>query len=165
MNRKAIAIVCGVAALAIGWAVFRPELLFINERVSEGFPVAANVASVEMPMAKDAAVLAKGTFHGAAHETKGVATIYKLDDGKRVLRFTGFETSNGPDVRVLLTSADDANDDATVKSATRVEVAKLKGNVGDQNYELPNEIDLAKFKSVTIWCNRFNVNFGTAPLS
>jgi hypothetical protein len=51
-----------------------------------------------------------------------------------------------------------------VKNAGYVEVGKLKGNVGDQNYDLPAGVDLNKYKAVTIWCNRFSVNFATAPL-
>ncbi|MFO0829860.1 MAG: DM13 domain-containing protein [Phycisphaerales bacterium] len=176
MNRKALAIVGGVALLGIGWALFRPELLFIDSRVNEEFPVAAAVVPVDMPAesaapaamvddVKDAKKLSEGAFHGVAHETKGTATIYQLADGRRFLRFTGFETSNGPDVRVIMTTAEDAKDSDTIKNAKeRVELAKLKGNVGDQNYELPKDLDLSKFKSVTIWCNRFSVNFATAPL-
>jgi len=41
----------------------------------------------------------------------------------------------------------------------------LKGNKGDQNYVLPASADLGKYRAVTIWCARFGVNFGTAPLS
>jgi hypothetical protein len=51
-----------------------------------------------------------------------------------------------------------------VKQAGFVEVAPLKGNVGDQNYELPANIDLSKYRAATLWCRRFGVNFGTAPL-
>lgn len=175
MNRKVVALVAGAGLLVVGWAAFRPELLFIDQQVNEEFPVAAAVAMVDMPEStpsaemmqdmKDAKKLAEGTFHGVAHETKGTATIYQLADGRRFLRFTGFDTSNGPDLRVIMTTAADATDSDTIKNAKeRIELAKLKGNVGDQNYELPKDVDLAKFKSVTVWCNRFSVNFATAPL-
>jgi len=110
------------------------------------------------------ATLAAGSFHTNAHETKGTATIYRRSDGSRMLRLTNFETSNGPDVRVYLVAAPDVNDDATVKKAGFVELGKLKGNKGDQNYDVPASVDLAKYKAVTIWCARFNVNFGSAPL-
>jgi len=40
----------------------------------------------------------------------------------------------------------------------------MKGNTGDQNYDVPVSVDFAKYQAVTIWCARFNVNFGTAPL-
>jgi hypothetical protein len=45
-----------------------------------------------------------------------------------------------------------------------VELGKLKGNEGDQNYEIPAGTDLTKFRAVSIYCERFNANFGTAPL-
>jgi hypothetical protein len=93
-----------------------------------------------------------------------MAAIYQLADGKRVLRFTNFSTSNGPDVRVYLGKASDATDNDTVKNAGFVEIGPLKGNIGDQNYELPADLDLSQYHSVTVWCKRFNVNFATAPL-
>ena len=98
------------------------------------------------------------------HDTKGRVTIYSLPNGSRVLRLTEFATSNGPDVRVYLVAADDATDNATVTNAGFVELAALKGNKGDQNYGLPASVDLARYRTVTIWCRRFGVNFGSAPL-
>jgi hypothetical protein len=121
-------------------------------------------ASMTEPMPEGPTAIAAGVFHSNAHETKGTATIYRRADGMRVLRLTQFETSNGPDVRVYLVAAPDVNDDATVTRAGFVELGKLKGNKGDQNYEIPTPVDLAKYRSVTIWCKRFSVNFGTAPL-
>ena len=110
-------------------------------------------------------VLAKGEFHKVEKAGKGTATVYKLADGKRVLRLTGFETDNGPDLHIRLIAADDAKDTASVAKAEYVEVAKLKGNKGAQNYELPEKVDLDKYRVVSIWCNRFSVNFAAAPLT
>ena len=114
---------------------------------------------------EDAKVLAKGEFHNADKAGKGTATIYQLADGKRVLRLSDFETDNGPDLHVRLIAADDAKDTASVAKADYVEVARLKGNKGNQNYELPEKVDLGKYKVVSIWCNRFSVNFAAAPLT
>lgn len=115
---------------------------------------------------KQAKTLETGTFHGKVHQTSGRATIYQETDGKLVLRLTNFKTSNGPDVHVILVAAKDADDDANfLKNGTeRVELGKLKGNQGDQNYEVPAGTDLAKFKTVSIYCQRFNANFGAAPM-
>jgi hypothetical protein len=109
--------------------------------------------------------LAQGTFHSNAHETTGNATILSLGDGRRLLRLTSFSTSNGPDVRVYLVAAPDVMDDETVKRAGFVELGPMKGNKGDQNYEIPASVDLAQYRTVTIWCKRFSVNFGSAPLA
>lgn len=113
-----------------------------------------------------AKTLETGTFHGKVHNTSGRATIYEESDGRRILRLTNFKTSNGPDVHVVLIAVKDANDDADfLKSGTeRVELGKLKGNEGDQNYEIPAGTDLNKYRAVSIYCERFNANFGTAPL-
>jgi len=145
-----------IVALAL-WAAFRPERLIVNAKVNEAMPAGlANVSGT---------ILASGSFHSVAHGSKGTASIYQLMDGKRILRFTNFETSNGPDVHVYLVAADDASDSDTVKKAGFLELGSLKGNIGDQNYDIPAETDLAKYHAVTIWCKRFSVNFGTAPLT
>lgn len=166
MNRKAVAIVVAVAVAVVGWYLFRPERLFVNQKVNETLATESVGSATATPaVAAEPKELESGMFHGVAHTTKGTASIYALPDGKKVLRFTDFETSNGPDVQVYLVAAPDANDSETVKKAGFVHVGALKGNQGDQNYELPASVDLSKYKSVTIWCRRFGVNFGTAPLT
>jgi hypothetical protein len=109
-------------------------------------------------------VLARGEFHNAEKAGKGTATVYELASGKRVLRLTNFATDNGPDLHVRLIASDDAKDTASVANTDHVEVAKLKGNKGNQNYDLPADLNLARFRVVSIWCNRFSVNFAAAPL-
>jgi len=96
--------------------------------------------------------------------TEGTATIFQMGDGTRVLRLTSFSTSNGPDVHVYMVAADDAKDVATVQQAGFIDLGVLKGNIGDQNYSLSSDLDLAKYRAVSIWCKRFSVNFGAAEL-
>jgi hypothetical protein len=123
-------------------------------------------AQDNMQQSKEVKTVVTGTFHGKVHQTSGRATVYQEADGKLVLRLTNFKTSNGPDVHVILVAAKDADDDANfLKSDTaRLELGKLKGNEGDQNYEIPKGTDLSKFQTVSIYCERFNANFGAAPL-
>ena len=160
--------IAGLAvAGAIGWYLFRPELLFVKTKVNEGLPTpaAAQVAPTPGAETAGAALLFSGTFHSVAHETHGTATVHNLGNGRRVVRFTDFATSNGPDVRVYLVAAADASDNETVTKAGFIELGKLKGTEGDQNYEIPADLDLDKYRAVTIWCRRFSVNFATAPLT
>jgi hypothetical protein len=98
------------------------------------------------------------------HPTTGTATIYRLGDGSRILRFTNFRTSNGPDVHVYLVAVADAKDTETVKRAAFIDLGTMKGNIGDQNYPLSADFDLSKYRTVSIWCKRFAINFGAAPL-
>ena len=116
-------------------------------------------------MAQTGNIVATGTFHGAAHKTSGRATVYQSSNGE-ILRLTHFETSNGPNLHVILIAASDAEDNENFldKKVGRVELGQLKGNEGDQNYEIPAGTDLSKFKAVSIFCERYNANFGTAPL-
>jgi hypothetical protein len=158
MTRRNLIIVGGVIVIAGLWYAFRPELLFVSKEVNEKFPSGAQVAGGPM-------TLSKGNFKSLAHETKGLATIYKLADGKQALRLSEFETSNGPDVRVYLTAAEVERGSDAIKDAGFVDLGSMKGNKGDQNYDIPAGIDLSKYKSVTIWCARFGVNFGFASLS
>lgn len=156
MSVRKLGIAVALMAVVGAWYAFRPERLFIDQKVSEQFPIASAAAQPQ--------TLASGSFHSIAHETKGLATIYQLPDGKRTLRLTGFQTSNGPDVQVYLVAANDANDNDTVTRAGFLPLGALKGNIGDQNYEVASDVDLNKYRAVSIWCRRFGVNFGTAAL-
>ena len=147
--------IAAVAALT-AWYAFRPERLVVNQRVDEAMPGARGGSSAQP--------LESGTFYSILHPTAGTATIYQIGDGIRVLRLTSFRTSNGPDVHVYMVAADDAKDAATVQQAGFVDLGVIKGNIGDQNYMLGSDLDLAKYRSVSIWCKRFSVNFGAAAL-
>jgi hypothetical protein len=162
MQRKVIVIAASALVVAAGWYAFRPERLFIDQTVNEQFP--GGSIPVSAVAASPAKALYSGQFHGVAHESQGKAEVLQLQDGKRVLRLTEFETSNGPDVQLYLVASSDAKDNATVTNAGFVSLGALKGNKGDQNYEVPADVDFAKYQAVTIWCRRFGVNFGTAPL-
>jgi hypothetical protein len=156
--KRWIKIAIPVAAIALlgAWYVFRPERLVVNRNVNEAMPSA--------PGASSAQPLESGRFYSILHPTEGTATIYQMGDGTRVLRFTSFSTSNGPDVHVYMVAADDAKDSATVEKAGFVDLGVIKGNIGDQNYTLGSDLDLTKYRAVSIWCKRFSVNFGAAVL-
>ncbi|MGB2602598.1 MAG: DM13 domain-containing protein [Candidatus Sulfotelmatobacter sp.] len=146
-----------VAVVAfLAWYVFRPERLVVNRRVDEAMPAAQGSSSPQP--------LISGQFYSILHPTAGTATIYQMGDGTRVLRFTDFSTSNGPDVHVYMVASGDAKDAATVQQAGFIDLGVIKGNLGDQNYTLGTDLDLSKYRAVSIWCKRFSVNFGAAAL-
>ena len=145
-----------VVAVLVAWYAFRPERLLVNRRVNEAMPTAQGDLSPQP--------LVSGRFYSILHPTEGTATIYRTGDGARVLRLTSFRTSNGPDVHVYMVAADDAKDVATVQQAGFIDLGVLKGNIGDQNYVLGGDLDLGKYRAVSIWCKRFSVNFGAAAL-
>src|SRR5437879_8694789 len=145
--------VAAVAAL-VAWYAFRPERLVVNRRVDEALPTAQG--------GRSARPLETGRFYSILHPTEGTATIFQMGDGTRVLRLTSFSTSNGPDVHVYMVAADDAKDVATVQKASFVDLGVIKGNIGDQNYTLGSDLNLAKYRAVSIWCKRFSVNYGAA---
>ena len=112
-------------------------------------------------------LLARGTFLSHEHATSGTVRVVALPDGRRVLRIEDLDTSNGPDLRVWITDAPVLPGRAgwfVFDDGEHVELGRLKGNRGSQNYDLPASVDLARLTGLTIWCDRFNVSFGGAAL-
>jgi hypothetical protein len=156
-QRKWIVIAIGLPILVAAWWAFRPEKLWINEKVDEPAPFASTL---------DPQPLYTGRLEGKAHQTSGRATIYRGLDGKQYLRLTDFTTSNGPDVHVILARSDDKDVEQEIVKGDldRIELGALKGNQGDQNYDLPATADLTKYSAVVIYCERFHAIFGLARL-
>lgn len=111
-------------------------------------------------------VLERGKFHDAdsVHRGSGDALLYRLTDGSHLLRLEDFKVTNGPDLAVYLVKHADPSNPGEVTSGF-LSLGKLKGNVGNQNYEIPAGTDLSEFNSAVIWCELFGVLFSTAPLS
>ncbi len=109
----------------------------------------------------------RGMFRDADgfHRGEGSATIYRLADGSRVLRFEDFRVTNGPDLRVLLVAHPDPQGRSDVQNSASVELDRLKGNVGSQNYPIPPDVSPDDYGSVVIYCRPFQVVFSVAPLS
>jgi Electron transfer DM13 len=154
---KWILVAIGLPILVAAWWAFRPEKLWINQKVNEAAPFASS---------GDPQPLYTGRLEGKAHQTSGRATIYKTPDGKQYLRLTDFSTSNGPDVHVLLAQSGDQslNQEIVKGQLDSVELGPLKGNRGDQNYDLPASVDLQKYNAAVIYCERFHAVFGVARL-
>ena len=101
------------------------------------------------------------------HSTTGTVRILQRPDGSRLLTLENLDTSNGPDVHVWLSAAHVVEGPAgwfTAGSADYYDLGLIKGNQGNQVYEIPAEVDLAKYKSVDLWCVQFSVSFGAAEL-
>ena len=108
---------------------------------------------------KPIAMLYEGNFVGVndgIHNAEGKAKVIPLDDGSSILRLEDFESTNGPDLYVYLSTDE--------KASNFVSLGRLKANAGNQNYELPENIDLSKHNKVLIWCQAFSVLFGSAEL-
>ncbi|MCB9452025.1 MAG: DM13 domain-containing protein [Anaerolineaceae bacterium] len=118
-----------------------------------------------MPEMTDPVVVASGSFItiDVIHGAEGTATVYQLPDDSRVLRFEDFRVTNGPDLHVILTKNPDPRDAAAV-GTDYIDLGKLKGNVGSQNYDIPAGIDLNEYQAVVIYCVPFHVVFSTATL-
>ena len=138
-----------IAAVVVVW--FEPQQLFLDDRVSE------RSVTVE-------AELASGTLVSLDHETSGDVRVVDSGGGRRVVRLEAFATENGPDLYVYL-STNPADGDEGAFDDDIVSLGRLKGNLGDQNYEVPAGVDLDRFASVVIWCDRFDSAFGAADLA
>ena len=131
--------------------------IVMNEFSKQNSTVNENMSGTSMP--KDTKAL-MGNFVDAGdgfHKAQGVAKVLNLADGKTFLRFENLKTTNGPDLYVYLSTGKDVSD--------IVNLGRLKGNIGNQNYEIPSGTDLAKYNTVLIWCKAFSTLFGSAKLS
>jgi len=133
--------------------VFEVQTAFYDERADDVFEV-----SPEMTL------VARGSFHPVAHAGKGEVRIYR-DGGAHRVWLTDFSIDNGPALELRVVELEDASDSDAVKAAAFVDLGPLKGNVGNQSYVLPASFDATKHRAVVVWCERFGVNFVTAPLS
>jgi hypothetical protein len=108
-----------------------------------------------------------GTFRDADsfHRGSGQATIYQLPDGTRLLRLENFNVTNGPDLHVYLSAHPDPTSSEQVREGGYIDLGALKGNSGNQNYEIPADVDVNAQWSVVIYCQPFHVVFSVAPLS
>ena len=175
-------------------ALFQPWKLFIDTEVQEEIPLVqptpsntpestelkpapkesrATTAGEIKPSPKPSPtesspiVLAEGALISHEHKTSGTVKILQLADGSRILRLENLSTSDGPRVEVWMTDAPVIEggagwfvfDDGRYES-----LGAIKGNKGNQNYEIPADLDLGEFSSVSLWCVTFAVSFGAAEL-
>ena len=135
----------------------------MNEAMAQAMPQAAIAAESTQPVAVKLKV---GEFKGQDlfHKGSGRATIYRGPDGSFLLRLEDFKVTNGPDLRVILTPVQNPGGSGDVTAPGHVELAKLKGNRGNQNYPIPADVDIASFQSVVIYCKPFRVIFSIARL-
>lgn len=186
-----IAAVVAAVGLAIGLMVFKPWLLFVDVRVDEQLPIVASApaqaeptpptptpgtattgtTSIATPTAASTPAgpvqLAMGTLISHEHTTTGTVRIIQQPDGARVLTLENLDTSNGPDVHVWLSAAHVVEGTAgwfTAGSADYYDLGMIKGNQGNQVYQIPAGVDLAKYPAVDLWCVQFSVSFGAAEL-
>lgn len=167
-----------VVAAGIGLYLFQPWKAFIDTTVNEALPTASAPAVKDgLPMNDDGGRqggvpsestglkdLAQGRLVSHEHGTSGTVRTIRLPDGGQVLRLEELETSDGPDVRVYLSTRDADAVEAGLGDGA-VELGKLKGNLGNQNYTVPAGTELSEFRSAVIWCERFSVSFGAADLA
>jgi len=145
----------GIASVVIVGAIVILGIspYFYNTSIDEALPMEAEYMDVQ-EMTKSS-----GTFVGVGdgiHDATGDAMVLSIDD-TQYLRFENFKSTNGPDLYVYLSTDEQASD--------YVSLGRLKANMGNQNYEIPSDVDLAKYSKVLIWCQAFSVLFGSAELS
>ncbi len=146
----------GILALVVPLVWYLGSPLFVSRAVSEVAPSAADGTS-----------MLSGRFGvvDGIHKGEGTTTIVRLSDGQRVLRLgDDFRVTNGPDLYVYLSANPAPRSSSELHAMGAFEVAQLKGNLGGQNYALPDDLDVSSFRSVVIYCKRFTTVFSTAEL-
>lgn len=155
-------IVLSLGALAflviapVAWYLFSP---LVVDRKAQDDPVGAEVTAT-------GAVVARGSFGvvDAIHKGEGDAVLSRLPDGRYRLSFEEFRVTNGPDLYVYLSGHSAPRNATQLHEIGGLEVATLKGNVGEQSYDLPADLDPGRFASVVVYCKRFTTVFSTAEL-
>jgi hypothetical protein len=152
-------IVTAVAATAVfAWTSLRDET--VHEKVVTGVPQSQAAATPPAAAPAQNVAVASGEFKVADEgSAKGKATVVRLAKGGRKLTFTQFAVNNGPDLRVYLVPG------AGVDTGKHVDLGGLKGNKGNQQYGIDDDVDIGRFRTVVIWCRAFSVAFARAPLS
>ncbi|MET4620557.1 hypothetical protein ABIE18_002006 [Arthrobacter sp. 2762] len=173
----------------VGAALFQPWRLFTSSSVNEALPVAPPASTSASPsnaptsdasgngssapntpastpaVKTDPVVLGFGNFQSQEHQTSGTAQLLELPDGSRVLRLENLASSDGPDVKVWLSSLEAGGDWYKYRSGRYVDLGAIKATHGNQNYVIPSGVDLSGMSSVVLWCDRFSVAFGSAQLA
>ena len=151
-----------VAAVVFVLLFFEPQALFIDDKVNEAVPTAA-AAQPGAGGGEDAPRrLAGGRCRGLAHGASGAALLIEVG-GTRYLRFEDLNVDNGPDLKVYLSPQPSSAEEGAFDDGI-VSLGDLKGNIGDQNYEIPPDVDPERFRSAVVRCERFGVGFAVAPL-
>jgi hypothetical protein len=155
MNKILIAVVA-IAITGISVAFASP--LFYNTEIDEPIPTGSMME--EKAMMEEKTLIYEGVLVGVndgVHNAEGQTRTIQLDDKSQILRLEEFKSTNGPDLYVYLSTDKEATD--------FVNLGRLKANIGNQNYEIPQGTDLEKYNKVLIWCKAFSVLFGSAELT
>ncbi len=131
-------------------------LVACASRVSEPLPAEAGLE-----------IVAEGSFVGADSSHNGTrrATLYRSPSGQRILRFTDFDVTPGPDLKVWLVARPAVASSADVSEAETRDLGVLKGTIGAQNYVVPGDLDLTRYQTVVDWCEAFGVLFASAVVA
>lgn len=143
----------------LGRSVFMDKT--VNEQVAVAAPAPVTPSETAEPAEPRNVLLGTGSFESVRHAASGKAMTIELADGGRVLTLTSFEVDNGPDLRVYLVAGSAASEGEVDDF---VDLGGLKGNRGNQQYDIPADINLERYATAVIWCRAFSVLFARAPL-
>ncbi|MEO3788084.1 DM13 domain-containing protein [Actinocorallia sp. B10E7] len=168
MARKrwaAVVAVVGVLGLAAALAAFQPWKLWVDQQAQEAdLSVAPGPALPGQRESGPEKVFEGSVWRSYSHgETTGKVKVYRLPDGSYTVRLEDLSTSNGPDVKVVLSPK--PFDQVGELGSDRLTLAALKGNEGSSNYEVPAGTDLSRYRSAVIWCERFDAVFAASAIS
>jgi hypothetical protein len=150
-------------------AMAKPEEAAVDAAAADSMAKpedAAAETAAEPAAPTEPVALSVGNFTriDSLHAAEGTATIYQLPDGSHLLRLEEFNATNGPDLFIGLSGHPEPRDSAELHDQGYFELERLKGNQGNQNYEIPADLDLSQYQSVVIYCKAFSVVFSTAEL-
>lgn len=116
------------------------------------------------PVPQGPVLLSSSEWISLGHPGTGTVLVYRQPDGSHVIRFEDLAVSNGPDLLVILSASPLVDDRGAYSAVEYLSLGDLKGNIGNQNYEVPAEVNLDDYRTVAIWCRRFNYTFNAADI-
>jgi len=147
--------------------LFAPWTLWTRSRLDESLPTAAVGDSSSFgrdPASPAVTEIARGRFIRQEHKVAGTARVLELPDGQRILRLEDLATTDGPDLHVWLSESPAGGNWFKYGKGRSIRLGALKATDGNHNYPIPAGEDLGGLSSAVIWCRRFRVAFGSAPL-
>lgn len=157
--RTAFVAIAAASAVGFYWTSIRDDK--VDEAVVTGVAPAGAAVTPSAPSTPVNVEVARGAFRARAHAGSGTAAVVRLAGGGRKLTLTDFATDNGPDLRVYLVKGP-VTGDGDVRDP--VDLGRLKGNIGNQQYDIPEGTDVAVYSTVVVWCRAFSVSFTQADL-
>ena len=97
------------------------------------------------------------------YESSGMVTIYLFPDDRKLLRIEDLNVVNGPNLVVALLTNPDPIAIADLGRDYQ-DLGPLRATTGNLNYEIPDELNINRYRSVVIYEQQYGIVFAEAKI-